>query len=831
MNNNLKVVLNKQKESLSLLEGEIKALENLDLTKKNATLEKENSKLTDDISTLRKKVDVLNKDNSTLRETLQSKLYNEKFTLINDSHKQIDTYFGYGHFREQNKLIELESRCKFLIDTELDEIKHKLSILDKDATAKIATRTREFSQELLAEFDEELQKAKDALSQKSEVKDKISAEYDKLADEGITEQDFDRAALQSNFERFLGLNIINKIGIGLLILGVIFAAQYTYARIDNGLKSMLMFALGAAFIGAGEFMSRKKANVFSLGITSGGVAISYIALAMSHFVLNVLTLYPAALLCIGITIGTFLLSIRHKSQVIATFALIGGFAPLILLNALDRNVLYTAMAYFLLHGAFALVLSLKNKWIVTAFFGLSLNAVATIMISGLFNSSTSHSGKAAFITYVALSFITYTLIPIIGTYFTKDTFKKSDIVLIALNTFLSSIILYNNFARLEIIDLNGFIPFGFMLTYIGLTLLLKWKMPAENDMRMLFFITATTFSVLIVPMHFDTMWFSLGWLVQGMGLIIYGVVADKQKFTAPGFIIYALCLLSFLSFDISDGEHFLLKYSLITLSGVILTALFTYRAIDNGGVRTLKYAATVNLWLWLMYIIGDAISEVVAVGDNRPWFSLAVIPVTLALGFALQRIKPIADEGIKRISYGLYTIGIGWIFILNFSSTNYFTGQSYVVHSGDWFLAAFLFASVNITALLALADILHQRVQEGTLRSEWRPFLLSLFFTVLLTQNLLVFYDVPWAGMSISIVYAVLAVLWCVFGFWKRFAFMRKFGLAMSLLAVSKLFLIDMWSLSEGNRIITYFALGGALIGISYIYQQFSKKLEEKESE
>ncbi len=82
--------------------------------------------------------------------------------------------------------------------------------------------------------------------------------------------------------------------------------------------------------------------------------------------------------------------------------------------------------------------------------------------------------------------------------------------------------------------------------------------------------------------------------------------------------------------------------------------------------------------------------------------------------------------------------------------------------------------------------------------------------------------------MFISIIYAVTAFVWIVLGFVKRFTLIRKFGLGLSIFSVVKLFLLDLSDLTEGNRIVSYFALGISLIAISFVYQYFSKRLEIK---
>jgi len=63
----------------------------------------------------------------------------------------------------------------------------------------------------------------------------------------------------------------------------------------------------------------------------------------------------------------------------------------------------------------------------------------------------------------------------------------------------------------------------------------------------------------------------------------------------------------------------------------------------------------------------------------------------------------------------------------------------------------------------------------------------------------------------------------------KRYSFIRRFGLGLAILAVIKLFIIDLFSLTQGFRIVSYFALGITLLAISFVYQYFSKRLERME--
>jgi len=61
----------------------------------------------------------------------------------------------------------------------------------------------------------------------------------RLRQEQVTEQEIKARAKQNNIESIIGLNIINKVGIFLLIVGVITAAQFTYFRLPDTLKAFL----------------------------------------------------------------------------------------------------------------------------------------------------------------------------------------------------------------------------------------------------------------------------------------------------------------------------------------------------------------------------------------------------------------------------------------------------------------------------------------------------------------------------------------------------------------------------------------------------------------
>ncbi len=80
------------------------------------------------------------------------------------------------------------------------------------------------------------------------------------------------------------------------------------------------------------------------------------------------------------------------------------------------------------------------------------------------------------------------------------------------------------------------------------------------------------------------------------------------------------------------------------------------------------------------------------------------------------------------------------------------------------------------------------------------------------------------------------SAIWLVYGaslmalgFWKRSAFVRWQALTLMAFTVVKVFLFDVSALDKGYRIVSFVALGGVLLAVSFIYQRDWLKLSQPE--
>jgi uncharacterized membrane protein len=840
INKKLGEIASRQKALASELETEYQALENSDLAQENAALKTEMENLRAAIERISVSAAALAGENSSLKNALYEHIFNERNTIVSNTEKRLDIYFRAEKNGEINRLSEIERTVKLRIKAL------------KDTLASNAINTKEEFGERLDELSTMLDKKVTALrEQAAQTETPFSPEerqrLEALKNEEISDEQIRAVAKKNNVERFVGLNVLNVIGILLLIVGAITAMRYTYLGLNNLFKGVMIFTLGGIMLAVGEFLNRKKPNIFSLGISAGGIAILYVALATSYFALHILDMYPAIGICILLTAGAFVLSNRYNAQIIAAFALVGGYLPVFSIGE-DIAFVYGAMVYFAILNLFALGISWNRKWRVTAFIGLSLNIIGTAYIclyagpASLWGRPVSATGlnMAVTIIYTLFAFLIYTAIPIVSAYRTKTSFRKSDVVLLAINTVFSSLIMYGVFYRFKLYDYDGLLAIAFASFYLFLGRFIEKKFSGEEPhIRALFYLTGLAFVVLIIPLQFGKAWLSLGWLAEGVLLAAYGILLNEKRFKQAGLGISLLCLWVFILYDLPyAGSLFVWKYLAITLGSLAILGAYMYRKMTSGTfVSVYKYFALVNAWIFTIYVIQRLKRPLFAMYPGEHIFqieyllSAAGISATFCIAYAVSRIKLLTDSGIKILSIVLYGIGIIWIFVNNGSNTpvQYRYLGTETPNLGITVIGTLILAALCILALLALRDAMKIIVTERKKGIEWLPLVVSGYFVILLTQNLIAQYNLAFSSAAISVIYVLAALAWIIYGFTRRFAFIRRFGLALAIFAVIKLFIIDLTNLTQGYRIVSYFALGATLIAISFVYQYFSKRLELKE--
>jgi uncharacterized membrane protein len=170
--------------------------------------------------------------------------------------------------------------------------------------------------------------------------------------------------LDSSLENAIGTRWIGRIGVLAILFGVAFFLKYSF---DNKLigetgRVILGIFWGVAFIGAGEYLQKKK-NLVLYGqmLTGGGLAVLYMALYAAFALYHLIPAPLAATGMLAVTTTGITLSIRYSAYSLAAIALLGGFLTPVMLST-GQNQPLTLFSYIMLLDIGTLLLLRLRQW-------------------------------------------------------------------------------------------------------------------------------------------------------------------------------------------------------------------------------------------------------------------------------------------------------------------------------------------------------------------------------------------------------------------------------------------------------------------------------------
>ncbi|MCL2855042.1 MAG: DUF2339 domain-containing protein [Defluviitaleaceae bacterium] len=813
------------RKSIDDIDGQLKAIEKSDTFKENTELAQKNAKMSADMEKLEVERSKLAADNAALKNSLYEQYFNEKLNTVNKFQRNVEIFFNGAATGEINRLNALEGQIR----QRLYNLQAHSAQVGSEIAQEAGHQINLLGQQIAQRIEEARHQAKSFSVSEAE-----KAEMERLRQENITGEQISHLSRKNNFERYIGLNILNAIGVVLFIIGAIAASRFGYTWVS--------FALGSIFLVGGEIMNRRRPNVFSLGMTAGGLGISYVSLAIGHFLHETIPIYPALGICVAITALAFYLSTRYKSQALLAITLVGGYLPImsILLDggSTEQALLFGMMGYFALFNLLSLTLAFRNKWTVATFIGLFLNIAGVALLSFETWSYHPYHQQALELVFVGFSMAVYTAIPIIGTYVTKAKFGQSDIALVGINTFAGGIILL---ANLHFSSWNNFMGLAAAICtviYLGLTYIVGRKFENAKAMTTVLYVAAIALAFAFVPLQFSLEWLTVGWAALAMILAVFGILKNHNNSiisaaTIGGFAITCLLILNIAHNIILEGnwDYIVLQAGSVAAGGLVVLVLLAIKnQLYNAAQKSFKYIVMIGLWLFgilmLMRLEHALWPQFVGNPINLAYLMVALGAVgTMVYGKILPRLPGMACKVTEIMGTVFVLMGLFGIFALNIFISPTTTAMD-AQPTNILFTATAILVVVEVVGIFAVYDITRRAVLKKIIGIQYLPLIVSTYIVLVFTFTLTLDYGLDFASFWISLVYIATALLWTILGFVRRYALLRRAGLALSLFSVVKLFLFDLALLTQEFRILSYFIMGAVLVIISFVYQYFSKRLD-----
>lgn len=822
----MKNLLKEQKRIIGEYEKLVVDLSQDDLLNENIKLKKELTDTKDKLKLVEEKYKKEIESNLSLKMALKDQMLNEKVAILNSSRRKIDMYFKDVTKKNENKLKQLEDLTKKkikavekVINSELQEEKEELFTKLKDVSNEV--------EKLVIEKQEKL------TLKKTDILKTLELENEKLKNEELSEDIIKKKKKQNNLEVKIGLNWVNKIGIFILLLGIATAMRYTYSTWFNDyMKGIVGFIIGGGFLIAGEWFNKKTKDIFSLGLCGAGIAILYITIFSSYFLLNIITIFIALLLSVLVTGVSFVLSQRYNSLSITALSLIGGYIPFFSYSFMERlegPPVYIAMGYLLLLNLLILTVSFHKRWVKVNYLSFFLNVPSLLYLISVSDN------KNIALLYTLITFVMYLGITLVYPFIKKVKLKIADIILLSFNTVINSTLTYFLFESLNYDDYFGFLALAYSVIYLLLANVIKKNRNEEKRTIGLFYITSMTFAVLMIPFQFGIEWALFGWLVEAVLILTFGVYHKETQFELAGWVILILSTISFFLFEYTynlQGFYEFYQFKYFSLTAALVYTLGLYFRKPNGArifsnakkykfLKGYKYFVIISTWLYLVTTTNYLFNEYIDLVYAYSFFEVILAStVTLLFAYLVSNIKPLKDRIVQLITIILYIVGDLAFLSLNFQNI-YVNDQLNL----KIFIMAILVV-FNVLVFLNVKGLLLRLLKYRKFSIEFYPLTLAIYLLGVVSVFLVNQFNFGNINLIISILFVVFSFGYILYGFKKNYVLLRRFGLGLSIFSTAKLFIMDLAFLDNIGKIIAYISFGLVLIGISFMYQKLKSDIE-----
>ena len=683
-----------------------------------------------------------------------------------------------------------------------------------------------------------------------------------------------------DLEKFIGENLINKIGILILVLGISFFVKFAIDKewINEPARVGIGILCGALVMAIAHKLKKNYA-AFSSVLVAGAVSIFYFTIAIAFHEYQLFSQTVAFIIMIVITVFSVLVSVSYNRQELAILSLIGGFAVPFMISSGSGNYV-VLFSYIAILNAGILGIAYFKKWrIVTilAFIFTSL-LFGTWYNNELYDGKLNHLGALLFAT---LFYFIFSIAVVLSNIRNKGVFTSLEYFIMVANTFFFFAIgmgIIHNWG----IGYKGVFALLLAIYNVVYAIILYRKFGLDKNAIYLLIGLALTFVTLTIPLQFDGNQITLFWAAEAVLLFWLSIKTKIERFKWGAYIVQALTIGS-LIMDWTNYEN--------TTEGlaVVLNPLF---------IAGIFVSASLFLTFWLLRKDNENLSTVFSISGYSTIVLIAAILTTYLTGFleisyqANQYLNNSASAQSFAVMYHFVFTAVILLLVTKFkkelmrdavliisviSIVLYIVAfyrlpsdemvQNLVLNSNTHY--AYYFHYIILGCLIYFGYQLFKRANEmpkiAFLNNKIIPWLF-VFATVYILSNEVMVHSLNFSTDAIDmqkinaqvigngldeyainyekeylvqekldriklqiikigypIVWGLISFIFLIIGIKKQWKNLRIISLALLGLTILKLFIYDIRNVSETGKIVAFILLGVLILVISFVYQKVKK--------
>jgi hypothetical protein len=246
-----------------------------------------------------------------------------------------------------------------------------------------------------------------------------------------------------DLEKFIGENLISKIGIAILVIAIGFFVKYAIDQdwIGPAGRAGIGVLCGGILIGLAHRL-QKTYKAFSSVLVGGGIAVLYFSIALAYKEYGLFSQPVAFVIMLVITILAIMLSLLYNRQEVAIIALAGGFAvPFMVSNGSGNYV--TLFTYLLLLNAGLLAIAYRKAWRLLNFIAFAATVLLFAGWLGTLPPGTPHRTFIGGLLFATIFYLLFLAVNLAHNVRERKKFIASDFgILLASNALYFSAGLY-----------------------------------------------------------------------------------------------------------------------------------------------------------------------------------------------------------------------------------------------------------------------------------------------------------------------------------------------------------------------------------------------------
>lgn len=355
---------------------------------------------------------------------------------------------------------------------------------------------------------------------------------------------------EAGLEKKIGQFWLNRIGIVALLVGVSYFLKFAFESnwIGPGGRIAIGLLAGIGLILWSERFRNRGHAAFSYSLKAVGIGTLYLSLWGAFQVYHLIPSAAAFLAMIIVTGATIVLALNQDAELLASFALAGGFATPVLLST-GQNHEVVLFSYVALLDIAILAMAIFKPW-RRLLWGSFAGTI--ILYVGWYSDYYTKDQRALTICFATLFAAVFAAIPLASPYEKSRRFNGPSVTLTLiplLNAAGFFLVLYAMYED-EKVTLTWF-ALALAAVYLVVAASFKQRFSKQDTtfIRLLHVAIAIAFITIAIPLKLNGQWITISWLVESAVLLWVGVRTQTNFLRYLASAALSLGILRLLFFD------------------------------------------------------------------------------------------------------------------------------------------------------------------------------------------------------------------------------------------------------------------------------------------